>query len=304
MEGAALPVLTSLMSWTLLSKRREVSLRGLQMKEQSKRDRRLAGQIAWISGAASGIGRATAKLFCRQGARVALIDLREDALREVAAGIREGGGECIAVKCDVADERDVEAAIKETVERFGGLSILVNNAGLVDLCQLHTCPDERWERLMQVNLKAIFYSFKHAYNALRNAGKSWMVNAGSISSFVGQAGTPAYTTSKHAVLGLTRSIALDYARIGLRCNCICPGITDTPMLWEHLNGEGDPSGRLGERLKRVPTARALSPQDVARAILYLSSEESEGVTGTSLTIDGGYLAAAEWEAQAVAAQVS
>ena len=121
-----------------------------------------------------------------------------------------------------------------------------------------------------------------------------MVNVGSISSFVGQATTPVYTTSKHAVLGLSRSIALDYAKYGIRCNCVCPGITDTPMLREHLNTQPDPRAALDKRLERVPMAVALSPMDVAKSILYFSCDDSSGVTGASLTIDCGYLTAAEW----------
>ena len=122
-----------------------------------------------------------------------------------------------------------------------------------------------------------------------------MVNIGSVGSFIGQADTPAYTTSKHAVLGLSRSIALDYAENGLRCNCICPGITDTPMLRYHLNTTPDPEATLARRLQRVPTGVVIRPADVARAALYFCSEASAGVTGTSLVIDGGYIAAAEWE---------
>jgi NAD(P)-dependent dehydrogenase (short-subunit alcohol dehydrogenase family) len=126
-----------------------------------------------------------------------------------------------------------------------------------------------------------------------------MVNVGSISSFVGQAETPAYTASKGAVLSLSQSIALDYAADGLRCNCVCPGITDTPMLRHHLNAASDPAGTLAKRLARVPLGRVLSPDDIARSILYLSCEDSAGVTGTSLVVDGGYLAAAEWNSSSI-----
>ena len=126
-------------------------------------------------------------------------------------------------------------------------------------------------------------------------GATWSTSA-SISSFVGQAATPAYTASKSAVLGLTRSIALDYAALGLRCNCVCPGITDTPMLREHLDKTPDPEATLAERLRRVPMRLPLTPEDIAKAVLYLSCEDSAGVTGTSLVVDGGYLAAAEWDA--------
>ena len=124
---------------------------------------------------------------------------------------------------------------------------------------------------MGVNLKSIFLSFKHAWPHLRNNDGSYMVNVGSISSFVGQAGTPAYTASKHGVLGLSRSIALDYAAVGLRCNCVCPGITDTPMLREHLDATGHAEEALAKRLRRVPTGKALQPDDIARAVLYLAA---------------------------------
>jgi NAD(P)-dependent dehydrogenase (short-subunit alcohol dehydrogenase family) len=125
---------------------------------------------------------------------------------------------------------------------------------------------------------------------------STVVNVGSISSFVGQGGTPAYTTSKHGILGLTRSIALDYGKDGVRCNCVCPGITDTPMLREHLNATGDAEGTLRERLKRTAMGVALKPNDVGKTVLYLACDDSFGVTGTSVVIDAGYLAAAEWGA--------
>ncbi|MCA9068600.1 MAG: SDR family oxidoreductase, partial [Planctomycetaceae bacterium] len=143
--------------------------------------------------------------------------------------------------------------------------------------------------------KSIFFSLKHAFPHFSRSERSYLVNVGSISSHVGQRLTPAYTTSKGAVLSLTQSIALDYAAIGLRCNCVCPGITDTPMLREHLNQTPDPAATLKQRVRRVPLNRAIRPEEVARAILYLSCEDSAAINGTSLVVDGGYLAAAEWD---------
>ena len=183
-----------------------------------------------------------------------------------------------------------------TVALFDGLNIIVNCAGVVHVKLLHEYDLADWDRLMGVNLKSIFFSVKHGVPYLRRSPRSYVVNVGSISSFVGQAATPAYTASKSAVLGLTRSIALDYAALGLRCNCVCPGITDTPMLREHLNKTPDPEATLSDRLRRVPMRSSLTPEDIARAVLYLSCEDSSGVTGTSLVVDGGYLAAAEWDA--------
>lgn len=256
---------------------------------------RLAGQTAWISGAASGIGAATARLFANEGAAIAVVDVRDDAGKRLVAELTETGCRAIYSHCDVSDGEQVRQSIESTVIAFGGLDTVVNCAGIVHVGLLHDYADDDWDRLMDINVKSIYYSLKHAYPHLRRNNRSYIVNVGSISSLVGQRATPAYTTSKGAVLSLTQSIALDYAAIGLRCNCVCPGITDTPMLRAHLNQTSDPDETLRKRVQRVPTNRALSPDDVARAILYLSCDDSNGVTGTSLVIDGGYLAAAEWD---------
>jgi NAD(P)-dependent dehydrogenase (short-subunit alcohol dehydrogenase family) len=251
---------------------------------------RLAGKTAWISGAASGIGAATARLFAEEGANVAAVDINGDPGQIVS-------GPAIAFQqADVSKEEQVCDSLAKTVALFDGLHIIVNCAGLVHVKLLHEYEEADWDRLMGVNLKSIFFSVKHGLQYLRRHRPSYVVNIASISSFVGQAATPAYTASKSAVLGLTRSIALDYAALGLRCNCVCPGITDTPMLREHLNKTPDPDATLSERLRRVPMRLPLQPHEIARSVLYLSCEDSAGVTGTSLVVDGGYLAAAEWDA--------
>ena len=172
---------------------------------------------------------------------------------------------------------------------------MVNNAGIVDVKELHEYTEEDWDRVMDINVKSMFLSFKYAFPYLRKNQKSYVVNIGSISSFVGQNNTPVYTTSKGAVLQLSRSIGLDYAKYGIRCNCVCPGITDTPMLHQHLDTTPDPEEHLAERLRRVPLGSILTSTDVAKSILFLSCEDSAGVTATSLIVDGGYLAAAEWD---------
>ena len=236
--------------------------------------RRLEGQIAWISGAASGMGEATAELFAAEGAMVAAIDIQAEPGQRLAERIEAQGGEAIFLECDVSSENAVGDSIQATVARFGGLQILVNCAGIVHVAPLHEYSAAEWDQLMGVNVASIFYSVKHGLAHLRQKQHSYVVNIGSVGSFIGQASTPAYTASKHAVLGLTRSIALDYAALGLRCNCICPGITDTPMLRYHLASTPDPEATLASGLRRVPLGTALTPRDVARAVLYFSCEDS------------------------------
>ncbi|MDG1896302.1 MAG: SDR family NAD(P)-dependent oxidoreductase [Fuerstiella sp.] len=256
---------------------------------------RLAGQVAWISGGASGIGEATARLCANEGATVVIADVGEAAGQQVVNEICSSGGTAVYTSCDVSDSDSVAQSIDATVQQFHGLNIVVNCAGIVHVGLLHEYSEADWDQLMSVNVKGIFFSIKHAFPHLSRNERSYMINVGSISSLVGQRATPAYTTSKGAVLSLTQSIALDYAAAGLRCNCVCPGITDTPMLRKHLNTTPDPDATLKQRVRRVPTNQAMQSDDVARTILYLACEDSAGVTGTSIVVDGGYLAAAEWD---------
>ncbi len=255
---------------------------------------KLHGQVAWISGATKGIGEGTAKLFAKEGASVAIIGRSEKDGNRVVEEIAKMGGKAIFIKCDVTKANEVNKSIDLTVETFGGLQILINNAGIVDIKELHEYTEKEWDRVMNVNVKSMFLAFKYAFPFLKRNKKSYVVNIGSISSFVGQDNTPVYTTSKGAVLQLSRSIGLDYAKYGIRSNCVCPGITDTPMLHKHLDKAPDPDAHLAERLRRVPLGTILTPTDVARSILFFSCEDSAGVTATSLIVDGGYLAAAEW----------
>lgn len=257
--------------------------------------KRLEGQVAWISGGASGMGEAIATLFALEGARVTVADIQIERGQAVVRKIAGQGGQAMFTECNVTQASQVRNSIEQATVRFGGLQIVVNCAGIVHVGPLHEYSEEDWDYLMGVNLKSIFFSLKYGLPYLRQNQRSYMVNIASVSSFIGQARTPAYTSSKHAAIGLTRSIALDYAADGLRCNAICPGITDTPMLRSHLNTTSDPEGTLANRLRRVPMGVALTPEDMAKAALYLSCEDSAGITGTSLVIDGGYTATAEWE---------
>jgi NAD(P)-dependent dehydrogenase (short-subunit alcohol dehydrogenase family) len=257
--------------------------------------KRLENQVAWVSGAASGMGEAIACLFVEEGAAVALIDVQADKGRAVVDRIAKRAGRATFINCDVRREDQVRNSIDQTVNEFGGLHILVNCAGIVQVKQLHELDVADWDRLMDINLKSIFLSTKHAIPHLRKNARSYIVNIGSVGSFIAQSSTPAYTASKGAVMQLSKSISLDYAADGVRCNCVCPGITDTPMFREHMDKAPDPAAAIAARLKRVPMGVSLTPLDIAKSVLYFSCEDSAGVTGTTLIIDGGYLAAAEWE---------
>jgi len=255
---------------------------------------RLEGKVAWISGATSGIGEATARLFAREGAKIAIIGIRPALGRRIVAELKAGGTAACYINCDVSNERQVSASVRQTVTQFGRLDIVINNAGITHIKPLLRYTSREWDRVMDVNVKSMFFAAKHALPHLRQNLRSYIVNVGSISSFVAQALTPVYTVSKHAVVGLTKSIALDFAADGIRCNCVCPGVTDTPMLRIHLNRQPDPEAALAARVLRVPMGVALAPNDIAKSILFLSCEDSSGITGTSQLIDAGYLTAAEW----------
>lgn len=252
---------------------------------------RLAGKCAWISGGASGMGQAIAERFAAEGAHVAVADIQQDRGRALAQHI---GDRAMFTACDVADETAVRASIDHAAERFGALHVLINCAGTITVGPLHETSEADWDRLQAINLKSMFFAFKHAYPHLAKHSRAYVVNVGSVCSFSAQGESASYVTSKHGVLGLTRAIAMDYAAAGIRCNCICPGITDTPLLRFHMNTMPDPEAALRDRLRRVPMGVAMQPDDVAKTALFLATDDSSGITGTMVTVDGGYTAGPEW----------
>ncbi len=261
------------------------------MQKTNYMQKRFINRVVWVSGAAQGIGRSIAELFAEEGASVAIIDIKEKEGKECAECIKSKGGTAAFFFCDLNVEGAIHQSITDTVATFGGLHIIVNNGAINMVKSLHDYTTEEWDRQLNINLKAIFLSFKYAYPYLKKNGGSSIVNIGSVSSFVGQAKTPGYIAAKGGVMMLTKSIAIDYASDSIRCNAVCPGITDTPMLREHM---GEQSG-IAERLHRVPAGRILQPHEIASGVAYLCSDDSSGITGTSLIIDGGYLATAEWD---------
>ncbi|MBI4026991.1 MAG: SDR family oxidoreductase [Verrucomicrobia bacterium] len=251
---------------------------------------KLQNRIALITGAASGIGRATAELFAAEGARVVVADLDDAGASETVQRITQAGNKAIAVHADVSNAAQVEAAVARTIEAYGRIDILHNNAAMFLAKFLEDMSETEWDRLMAVNLKSIFLGVKHVVPHMKRQGGGCILNTASVESFLGQPMSAAYVASKGAVALLTKSLALDYARFNIRVNCIAPGAVETPMMWKAINAFPDPAAV--EKLERahVPIGRFLRPEEIAQAALYLASDAAAGVTGTALVVDGGYLA--------------
>jgi NAD(P)-dependent dehydrogenase (short-subunit alcohol dehydrogenase family) len=256
---------------------------------------KLQGKVAIVTGAASGIGRASAIEFAREGARVQVVDRDESNGRATVETICAQGNEGFFTRADVSNEAEVKGVIETVIERWGRIDILFNNAGVLLVKSVEDMTSDEWDRVMGVNVKAAFLAIKYTAPHMRRGGGGAILNTGSIASFTGQLGTPAYSASKGAIALLTKSLALDLGRDRIRVNCICPGITDTPMLREHLGHGAEGEVHIRARLSRVPTGAILSPEDVARAALYLVSDDSIGITGVLHVVDGGLLAAAEYD---------
>lgn len=247
---------------------------------------RLSGKVALITGAASGIGRESALLFAREGAQVVVADLDAEAGEAVAAEVSKAGGAAIAVRCDVARASDVEAAVAAAEKRFGALHVVFNNAGIFpaqDGSPVDT-PESVFDQVMAVNAKGVFLGCKYGIPALLRAGGGSIVNTASFVAVMGAATSQvAYTASKGAVLAMTREIAIEYARQGIRANALCPGPVDTPLLAELL---AEPEARA-RRFVHLPMGRLAQAPEIAKAALFLASDESSYVTGTTFLVDGG-----------------
>jgi len=251
---------------------------------------RLSGKRALITGAASGIGRATALLFAREGAAVAVVDVDEMGGQAVVQTILDEGGQAIFVRGDVTRAADCQRAVQETVDRLGGLDILFNNAGIIRRATVIDTTEEEWERVMAVNVKSIFLLGKYAVPAMTQSGGGAIVNTASGWGLVGGRNAVSYCASKGAVVNMTRAMALDHGAQNIRVNCVCPGDTDTPMLRSEAQQLGESEDAFLAEAADRPLQRIGRPEDIARAVLYLASEDSAFVTGTALVVDGGGLA--------------
>ncbi len=250
----------------------------------------LSGRSALITGGASGIGRAIAALFARQGASVAIADLDSMAGGLAAELITGTGGRAIFVHCDVTRAADCAGAVQKTLAAFGGLDILCNNAGIIRRATVPEMNEEDWDRVMAVNLKSIFLLARHAIPIMTCGGGGAIINISSGWGMVGGRKAAAYCASKGGVVLLTKAMALDHAAQNIRVNCICPGDTDTAMLRREAEQLGEPLEAFLQDAARRPLGRIGSPEDIAQAALYLAGDAASFVTGTTLVVDGGGLA--------------
>jgi NAD(P)-dependent dehydrogenase (short-subunit alcohol dehydrogenase family) len=246
---------------------------------------RFTQKVAVVTGGASGIGRACAIAFAREGARVAVVDRSLGMGRETAALIRERGGEAVFLQADVGVEEQIRTAIAQAAETWGGIDVLHCNAGVAVRNKVSEQDAEGWDRCIAANLRGVFLSSKYAIPYMLEKGGS-IVHTSSVTGIVGMRNRAAYSATKGAMVALTRNMALDYAAFRIRVNCVCPGFTRTPLI-QALLDDPDKAARL---TKLHPLGRLGEPEDIASAVLFLASEEASWITGQALAVDGGFSA--------------
>ncbi|HJN86774.1 MAG: glucose 1-dehydrogenase [Dehalococcoidia bacterium] len=248
---------------------------------------RLEGKVAIITGGAHGMGAEEARLFAREGAKVAIADIREEDGRKVEAEIAEAGGQAMFVMLDVTNEDQWERVVDQVVTKFGKLNILVNNAGISGSNFDDLASTEAWDLLMDINAKGVFLGMKHAIPEMKKAGGGAIVNISSMSGFVGQTYIhPGYNASKGAVRLVTKAAAVQHAKEGIRVNSVHPGSMPA-MLTSGARGDG---GSQDARIAAIPMGREGQPIEVANAVLFMASDEASYITGTELLVDGGFTA--------------
>jgi NAD(P)-dependent dehydrogenase (short-subunit alcohol dehydrogenase family) len=249
---------------------------------------RVAGKVALVTGGGSGIGRASALALAREGAKIVISDIAAAGGEETARMVKEAGGEATFVKADVSKPADVEALVNKVMEVYGRLDCAFNNAGIEGkIQQTVECSEENWDRTIAINLKGVWLCMKYEIPVMLKQGGGAIVNTASVAGLVGFQGLPAYVASKHGVVGLTKTAALEYAKSGIRVNAVCPGVINTPMV-ERLFSDQPQWGETVQALE--PVARMGKPEEVAEAVVWLCSDAASFVTGLAMAVDGGLVA--------------
>ncbi len=248
---------------------------------------RLKDKVCIITGAGAGIGRAASLLFAREGAALMCSDLNPETTQETVNAVRAAGGTAEFFQADAASAADVEKLVAATVERYGRLNVFYANAGIVPGGTVTECPEDVWDQAMTVNVKSVFMACKYGIPAMLAQGGGTFVVTASVAGLVGVKNRAAYSASKAGVVGLVKSVALDYIQEGIRINAICPGTVDTPSLQGRLRATGDYEKALRDFIARQPMGRIGNAEEIAALALYLASDESGYMTGSHLMIDGG-----------------
>jgi 3-hydroxybutyrate dehydrogenase len=253
-------------------------------------------KTVFITGAASGIGFEIAKTFARADYAVVISDLHEEAAKQAAADLESQGLTSLGLGCDVTHEEQIQAALEQTITRFGRLDVLINNAGLQHVAQIEEFPTEKFELLVKIMLTAPFIAIKHAFPQMKSQGFGRVINIASINGLVGFAGKAAYNSAKHGVIGLTKVAALEGAPHGITVNALCPGYVDTPLVRNQMSDLAKTRGVALEKVLEeviyplVPQRRLLSVDEIAHYALFLAGDHAQGITGQAVVIDGGYTA--------------
>jgi NAD(P)-dependent dehydrogenase (short-subunit alcohol dehydrogenase family) len=252
---------------------------------------RCADQAGVVTGTSRGLGREILLALAREGASIVGVARDAEGGNAAVDEASQAGGRAVFQQGDVRREEDVLAGIQRCQSEFGRLDFIVNNAGILGEGRLHETSNEEWDNLVATHLTGTFWGCKHAVNAMRESGTGGsIVNLGSILSFTGDGYLAAYTAMKSGVLGLTKAIAIDYALDDIRCNCICPGDMETPMIQQYFDGTEDPQAARAEMEAAYPGKRIAHPREVAAAVVFLVSDESSFVNGTPILVDGGLTA--------------